>query len=127
MRQIKIPAPAIIVSALLGFALGISFEFADSYQRFPQFLLLFLVPVVLAGTILQLILWFVASRRKRVIIANLENLPTGVKDLLELVIKNMQYRKTVRQEVAAELAGHFEDELEKRGATARPLPGHPGR
>ena len=40
-----------------------------------------------------------------------ENLPGFVGEFIELVIKKMGYRKTVRCDVMAEFIGHFEDEL----------------
>ncbi len=39
------------------------------------------------------------------------NLPGQVVEYIKLVIKNMRYRKSVRREVIAELAAHFEDQL----------------
>jgi hypothetical protein len=41
----------------------------------------------------------------------LENLPQVVVDFIASVIKKMRYRKKVRREVKAELAGHFADAL----------------
>ncbi len=41
----------------------------------------------------------------------LKNLPLPAAEYIRLVIKKMRYRKKVRSEVMAELAGHFEDEL----------------
>ncbi len=40
-----------------------------------------------------------------------ENLPACAAEYIRLVIKNMRYRKTARQEVAEELADHFEEHL----------------
>jgi hypothetical protein len=42
----------------------------------------------------------------------LNKLPICVVDFIKLVIKKMRYRKKVRAEVMAELAAHFEDELQ---------------
>jgi len=42
----------------------------------------------------------------------LENLPPVVSEYIEAIIKKMRYRRKVRQEVKAELAGHFADALE---------------
>ncbi len=41
----------------------------------------------------------------------LEAFPENAKEFIKLVIKNMRYRKSVRQEVMEELTTHFEDEL----------------
>jgi len=40
-----------------------------------------------------------------------DNLPACAVEFIKLVIKKMRYRKRVRQDVQAELAAHFEDEL----------------
>ncbi len=42
---------------------------------------------------------------------DLRNLPTSAAEFIKHVIKKMRYRRNVREEVQAELAGHFEDEL----------------
>jgi len=42
---------------------------------------------------------------------DLQNLPPCVAEFIKLVIKKMRYRRKVRQDVMAELAAHFEDEL----------------
>lgn len=44
---------------------------------------------------------------------NLQNLPACACDFIKLVIRKMKYRKKVRAEVQAELAGHFEDCLKE--------------
>jgi hypothetical protein len=41
----------------------------------------------------------------------LKNLPPSAADFLKLIIKNMRYRKSIRQDVMIELAAHFEDQL----------------
>jgi dsDNA-binding SOS-regulon protein len=43
--------------------------------------------------------------------SKLSNLPVAAVDFIKLVINKMRYRKQVRQDVQAELAAHFEDEL----------------
>jgi hypothetical protein len=43
--------------------------------------------------------------------SELQNLPACAAEFIKLVIKKMRYRKKVRQDVQAELAAHFEDEL----------------
>ncbi len=43
--------------------------------------------------------------------AKLDSLPACAAEFIKLVIKKMRYRKKVRQDVQAELAAHFEDEL----------------
>ena len=40
-----------------------------------------------------------------------DNLPTCAAEFIKLVIKKMRYRRKVRDDVKAELAAHFEDEL----------------
>ena len=42
---------------------------------------------------------------------NIENIPLCASDFINLIIKNMRYRRKVRADVMAELAAHFEDEL----------------
>ncbi|MHC4286666.1 MAG: hypothetical protein ACYSWZ_27475 [Planctomycetota bacterium] len=41
----------------------------------------------------------------------LQSLPACVCEFIKTVVKKMRYRKKVREEVEAELAAHFEDEL----------------
>ena len=59
--------------------------------------------------------------------SDLQNLPGCACEFIEMVIRKMRYRKTVREEVQAELEGHFEDELkdcktdEQREQKARQL------
>jgi hypothetical protein len=43
--------------------------------------------------------------------SDLQNLPECARDFIKLVIRKMRYRKKVREDVQAELAAHFEDEL----------------
>jgi hypothetical protein len=43
--------------------------------------------------------------------ADFQNLPACAAEFIKLVIKKMRYRRKVRQDVQAELAVHFEDEL----------------
>jgi len=58
---------------------------------------------------------------------DLENLPQVVTEYIETIIKKMRYRRKVRQEVRAELIGHFADALadcktaEERQAKAEQL------
>jgi len=42
---------------------------------------------------------------------NLQNLPASAAKFIKLVVEKMRYRRKVRQDVQAELAAHFEDEL----------------
>ncbi|OHB55487.1 MAG: hypothetical protein A2173_03280 [Planctomycetes bacterium RBG_13_44_8b] len=49
-----------------------------------------------------------AKKNKNV---DLSNLPSCAAEFIELVIKRMKYRRKVQQDVQAELAAHFEDEL----------------
>ncbi|MHC4640431.1 MAG: hypothetical protein ACYS32_02220, partial [Planctomycetota bacterium] len=56
-----------------------------------------------------------------------QNLPACAFEFIEMVVRKMRYRKTVRGEVRAELTAHFEDELrgcatdEEREQKARQL------
>jgi len=43
--------------------------------------------------------------------SDLQNIPACAAEFIKLIIKKMRYRKKVRQDVKAELAAHFEDEL----------------
>jgi len=49
--------------------------------------------------------------KKRELSAEMQNLPDGAVDFIERIIRKMRYRKKIRVEVEAELAGHFADEL----------------
>ncbi|MHC4122656.1 MAG: hypothetical protein ACYSSI_03710 [Planctomycetota bacterium] len=49
--------------------------------------------------------------KKKLPLADLQNLPQCAADFIKLVIKKMRYHKKVRAEVMAELTAHFEDEL----------------
>jgi hypothetical protein len=40
-----------------------------------------------------------------------EHLPLSVRDFLDALLKKMRYRRKVREDVRAELAAHFEDEM----------------
>lgn len=42
---------------------------------------------------------------------DLRNLPDSVAEFIKNIIQKMRYRRSVREDVQAELAGHFEDEL----------------
>ncbi|MHC4648033.1 MAG: hypothetical protein ACYTBJ_21445, partial [Planctomycetota bacterium] len=48
---------------------------------------------------------------KKVPYTDLQNLPAAAAEFIRLVIKRMRYRKSVRSDVMAELAAHFEDAL----------------
>ncbi len=48
---------------------------------------------------------------KKLLKADLQNLPAPAAEFIRLVIKKMRYRRKVRADVMAELAAHFEDEL----------------
>ncbi len=60
---------------------------------------------------------------------DLRNLPTSAAEFIKLVINKMRYRKKVQDDVKAELAAHFEDELKgckadtDRGQKAKQLVG----
>ncbi len=111
MKKIEIPVPAVIISALVGLSLGIASEYVNRGILFPRGLLMFLIPAISAGALLQLIFWLIAQRRKVLLPVNLENLTCQIVEFLHLVIKNMHYRRSARQEVMTELAAHFEDQL----------------
>jgi predicted house-cleaning noncanonical NTP pyrophosphatase (MazG superfamily) len=42
---------------------------------------------------------------------DLQNLPACAAEFIRQVLRKMRYRRSVRQDVQAELAAHFEDEL----------------
>lgn len=110
MKKIKIPVPAIIIAGLIGLAFGIIFVYVSSGTIYPRDLLIFLVPAVLAGAVLELIFWYY-RRQNAPLVKVFENLPLEIVHLLKLVIKSMRYRRSVRYDVMNELAAHFEDEL----------------
>lgn len=60
-----------------------------------------------AGIIIAIIIGRFAIIKQQ----NIENIPLCASDFINLIIKNMRYRRNVRADVTAELAAHFEDEL----------------
>ena len=60
----------------------------------------------IGGVIVRLI-----SRYSKVRAPELAGLPAEAADFVRLIARRMRYRRTVRQEVLAELAAHFEDAL----------------
>ncbi|KPJ65945.1 MAG: hypothetical protein AMJ43_09570 [Coxiella sp. DG_40] len=51
------------------------------------------------------------QRRETQLVKHLASVPENAGELIKSIIREMRYRKKVRQEVMAELAAHFEDEV----------------
>ena len=129
----KIPFPGIVVGLIAGLTIGICIEWIAEWEAFPKVLIVSLVFCIVIGGIIEIISYLVRKHsRKFLDTAALEQMPISIADFLNLVIKKMRYRKEVRAEVLAELAGHFEDELkeskteEERQQKARKLIGEFG-
>jgi len=54
---------------------------------------------------------YLRERREKQLAKHLASVPENAGELIKSIIRQMRYRKEVRQEVMAELAAHFEDEL----------------
>ena len=98
----------IIAGVLVGVVVGTILEL--------RFIAVFEFPILLSsavfiGAFLPAIIVFKNSRyaiRKKQLF---EHLPICAADFIDLVMRNMRYRKKVRADVQAELTAHFEDEL----------------
>jgi len=54
---------------------------------------------------------YLRERRETQLVKHLASVPENAGELIKSIIREMRYRKEVRQEVMAELAAHFEDEV----------------
>lgn len=98
----------LIAGIIIGGVIGYALESVNALNDFllpPRFILLPL-SVFTAAFIAVLI-----RRTEKIELPGTELLPTDIAKFIELIIKKMRYRKKVRDEVKAELACHFEDEL----------------
>ncbi|MEA3226505.1 MAG: hypothetical protein U9Q07_11190, partial [Planctomycetota bacterium] len=101
----------IVIGILIGAAIGVAAEFVNAILVFlmPPYLV-FVLSVLVGGCI-----GAVVTRAKRSTpsreLRDLEHLPACAVEFVKQLLKKMRYRRTVREEVQAELAVHFEDEL----------------
>jgi len=105
---------AIIIGFILIFAFfGIIAEaFAENTLGWRITGIPLLLCLVAGGALGILLSEYIGARRK-VKKYDLSNLPEEIADFVNLVVRKMRYREKIRYEVAAELAGHFEDALSK--------------
>jgi len=102
----------IIVGILIGVAIGAALEGLNIFFAFllpPLFVLLPLA--VLIGGCVGALVKGTKDARSLGETQNLEHLPAGAVEFIKRILRKMRYRKKVRQDVQAELAAHFEDEL----------------
>jgi len=114
LLRTRIPFPGLFISAIAGLTVGICLEWMAQWNNFPKVVIVTLVFCLVIGGIVEIISYLVRKHsRKFLAVSTLEQMPVSIADFLNLVIKKMKYRKEVRAEVLAELAGHFEDELKE--------------
>ncbi len=102
----------IIAGILIGSAIGVGLEGVNTVLAFfmPPFLIFFPLAALLGGCIAALTGGGKdtgMSRQRQ----DIEHLPACGVEFLTRLTKKMRYRHKVRQEVQAELAAHFEDDL----------------
>jgi len=102
----------IIIGVLIGTVIGLGLEYVNSFMAFlmPPFFFFLPLTVIIGGCFGAIV---GANKYNRLISKGqgFEHLPVCVADFMRRVIKKMRYRKKVREDVQAELTGHFEDEL----------------
>ena len=102
----------IIVGILIGSAIGVGLEGVNTFFAFfmPPFLVLLPSSAIIGGCIGALTRGAkdAGMTRER---QDLEHLPACGVEFLTQLTKKMRYRHKVREEVQAELAAHFEDDL----------------
>jgi hypothetical protein len=98
------------VGVLVGAVLGLMLELAVS----PAFERTYCLPLLLtmvAGAFLGALVGKIVDSRSKARQPRLEHLPAAIAAFISLVVKKMRYRRSVRADVMAELAAHFEDAL----------------
>ena len=102
----------IIIGVLIGTVIGLGLEYVNSFMAFlmPPFFFFLPLTVIIGGCFGAIV---GAKKYNRLISKGqgFEHLPVCVADFMRLVIKKMRYRRKVQDDVKAELAAHFEDEL----------------
>ena len=111
--KIKKPIIRILMGAAIGLCAGAVFEVASLGLSFPLFLILAGLVGTLVGATLEAVRhrrspWADTMQGKA---PDLQRLPVKAAQFLQLVIRKMRYRRKVQQDVMAELAAHFQDEL----------------
>ncbi|MHC4071052.1 MAG: hypothetical protein ACYTGS_03305 [Planctomycetota bacterium] len=101
----------IVIGILIGAAIGVGLEGLNTLFAFmmPPYLV-FLLSVLAGGCIGAVVTRIKSSAPSRVL-HDLEHLPACTVEFVRQLLKKMRYRRTVRDEVQAELTTHFEDEL----------------
>ncbi|MHC4624280.1 MAG: hypothetical protein ACYS4W_10305 [Planctomycetota bacterium] len=110
--KIKMPVLRIMMAAAIGLAAAAMLQFAPLGVSLPILVVGLLLGTAI-GFVIELVIHCRSARRKlaqgrRL---NLERLPVNVAEFIKLIVRKMRYRREVRADVAAELAGHFEDAL----------------
>ncbi|MHC4620075.1 MAG: hypothetical protein ACYTEQ_20195, partial [Planctomycetota bacterium] len=113
--KVKMPVLRIMTAAAIGLAAGAMLEFAPLGVSLPILIIEGLLLGTAIGFVIELVIHWRSARHRlaqggRL---NLERLPVNVADFITLIVKKMRYRRKVRADVAAELAGHFEDALKE--------------
>jgi len=102
----------IIIGILIGATIGAGLEYINVILAFlmPPFFVLLPLAVLIGGCI-GAVAKGTKDDRLPGKTQDIEHLPACAAEFIKLVIKKMWYRRKVRQDVQAELAAHFEDEL----------------
>jgi len=111
--KIKKPVVRILVGAAVGLIAGVGVEYAGLWVLFPFFSILGLSLGIFVGLIVEAFKYrrFIRHSSLEGKGLDLERLPLSTAEFVKLVAKKMRYRKNVQDDVTAELAAHFEDEL----------------
>ncbi len=101
----------IVIGILIGAAIGAAAEFVNALLVFlkPSYLVFLLLE--LAGGCIGAVVTRVKSSAPSRVLQDLEHLPACAVEFVRQLLKKMRYRRTVRDDVQAELSAHFEDEL----------------
>jgi len=100
----------VIVGVFVGAVLGLMLELAVS----PAFQRTYCLPLLLlmvTGAFIGALVGRIVDSRSKARQPSLEHLPAAIAEFVSLVVKKMRYRRSVRADVMAELAAHFEDAL----------------
>ncbi len=105
----------VIVSSLLGVVIGFWAELMLQLRMEHTYFLPLLIPPTLFPAIVVFMLDRKARKDKR-LERELGVLPAEIRGMVKTIMMAMRYRRKVRGEVMAELAGHFEDALKECGS-----------